>query len=358
MKMLSEFLHQKVPEAGRSMPAYYRKALLISEILCAAFFLAGAVLLVLTIGQWEWIPVLTLAAMILCLARIDKLGARGSLFCFSAVIVVWLTWFVHTFGWSAGSPNILVSVLSLAYFNIYVSPKGKLGFSLGLIAFRVALYAYSLNHPSVTVLTHSASICFQILNSVVPLMLLSIHYILFSSSIQASERRLTLHNQELSKEAETDPLTGLLNRRALLDVVDHYRKEQPDAQFGIAIADIDFFKRVNDTYGHNCGDYTLKELSKLFLSKAESRYTVCRWGGEEFCFFMPGQNLDEAGIIMHDIHMAVGKMALHFNDIDFKITITIGVEENDYKSTMEQLFDRADRKLYMGKANGRDQVVI
>ena len=61
---------------------------------------------------------------------------------------------------------------------------------------------------------------------------------------------------------------------------------------------------------------------------------------------------------MHDLHGAVKKMPLHYDGIDFKITITIGVEENDFQSSMEALFNQADRKLYMGKANGRDQVVI
>lgn len=358
MKLLSEFLQQKAPKSSASMPAYYRKALLISEGVFAVFFLTSAILLEMMIGHWAWPPIVILGAMIVCLARVDNMGGRGSFICFSVIIAAWLTWFVHSFGWTAGSPNILVTALSLAYFNIYIPPKGKLAFSVGLIAFRIGLYAYSLNNFSIIPLDHTVSICLQIINSVVPLVVLSVHFILFSSSIQASERTLALHNQELHKEAATDPLTGLLNRRALLDIVEKYRNEQPDAQFGIAIADIDFFKRVNDTYGHNCGDYTLKELSRLFQELANARYQVCRWGGEEFCFFLPGLNLDEAGIIMHDIHMAAGNMPLHFNDIDFMITITIGVEENDFRSTMEQLFDRADRKLYMGKANGRDQVVI
>ena len=169
---------------------------------------------------------------------------------------------------------------------------------------------------------------------------------------------MTIHNQELHIKAGTDPLTGLPNRRALLEVVDAYRKENPESQFCIAIADIDFFKRINDTYGHNCGDYTLKELSKLFMNMAESNYTVCRWGGEEFCFFMPGMNMDQAGVIMYNVHVAAGKMPLHFEGIDFDIKITIGVEENDFVSDMGAIFEKADRKLYMGKANGRNQVVI
>lgn len=358
MNFLTEFLHQEVPKPGKEMPAYYHKALLISDLILAAFFMASSALLLFAADKFRWIPVIFLAVSLLLIPGIGRMGAKACLVCFSMLIAAWLTWFVYMFGWSAGSPNILVPALSLAYFNIYVPPKGKVTYSLGLIAFRVALYAFSLSHASVTTLSHSASICFQIINSIVPLVILSIHYILFSSSIQASERQLTIHNQELHKEAGTDPLTGLPNRRALLEVADTFRKENPDSQFSIAIADIDFFKRINDTYGHNCGDYTLKELSQLFMNMAQSQYTVCRWGGEEFCFFMPGMNIDQAGMVMRDVHMAVGKMPLHFEGIDFGIKITIGVEENDFKSGMEAIFERADRKLYMGKANGRNQVVI
>ena len=91
---------------------------------------------------------------------------------------------------------------------------------------------------------------------------------------------------------------------------------------------------------------------------AGDRYKVCRWGGEEFCFFLPGMNIDEAGREMTDLNIAVRKMTLHFEDLVFSISITIGVEENDFQSTMEQILDRADRKLYMGKVGGRDRVVV
>lgn len=358
MNFLTEFLHQEAPKSGKTMPAYYRKALYISEAILAGFFLASIVLLELTSGKWEWLPIIILAATFVCMLSIDRISPTANLACYSALIIAWLTWFVYMFGWSAGSPNILVPILSMAFFNIYVSPRGKIAYCIGLIAFRVLLFAFSLRHSPISALGRDTSLFFQIINSVVPLVILSVSYILFSSSIQASERQLTINNQALSKEAGTDPLTGLPNRRALLEAVDDYRKSNPDSQFCVAIADIDFFKRINDTYGHNCGDYTLKTLAKLFMDKAESKYMVCRWGGEEFCFFLYGQNLDEAGAVVQDLHQAVKMMPLHFDDIDFSITITIGLEENDFHSSMEELFTQADRKLYMGKANGRDQVVI
>ena len=358
MSFLSEFLHQEVPKSGKGMPTYYRKALFISEAILAGFFLASTILLELTTGQLEWVPIIILAVTFGFLICIDRMSAKANLFCFTAIIGGWLTWFVYMYGWSAGSPNILVPILSMAFFNIYMSPKGKIAYCVGLISFRVLLFAFSLKHPPVRALTPDTSLFFQIINSIVPLVILSFNYILFSSNIQASERQLTINNQELHKEAGTDPLTGLPNRRAILDVIEDYRRNNPESQFGLAIADIDFFKKVNDTYGHNCGDYTLVELSKLFLACGEGKYAVCRWGGEEFCFFLPGMNLDEAGAVMQDVHKAVRKMALRFGEVDYSITITIGVEEYDFQSATETLLDRADRKLYMGKVHGRDQVVI
>ena len=358
MNLFSDFLHQEVPKSGKGMPAYYQKALFISEAILAGYFLSNIVLLELATGRWEWLPIAILTATFICLINIERMSARINLLCFSIIISVWLTWFVYMFGWSAGSPNILVPILSMAFFNIYVPPRGKIIYCLGLIAFRILLFAFSLKHPPVRMLPPESSLFFQIVNSVVPLVILSIHYILFSSDIQASERQLTINNQELHKEAGTDALTGLPNRRALLDVIENYRKINRDSQFSIAIADIDFFKKVNDTYGHNCGDYTLVELAKLFLEKSEGKYSACRWGGEEFCFFMPGLNIDEAGAIMTDLNSAVKKMPLHFGEVDFNITVTIGVEEYDFKSSTEEILDRADRKLYMGKVHGRDQVVV
>ena len=357
-QFLYNFLHQEVPKSGRGMPTYYRTALFISEAILAGYFLAGTVLSALATGAPALVPIAVILATAACLWLMDKMSARANLACVATIIGAWLTWFVHTFGWSAGSPNILVPVLSLAFFNIYEPPRGKIAYCLGLIGFRVVLFAYSLHHAPTGALNHTVSLFFQVINSIIPLVILSINYILFSSSIQASERQLTINNQELHKEAGTDPLTQLPNRRAMLDVIEQYRANNPSAQFGIAIADIDFFKKVNDTYGHNCGDYTLRALADLFRENAGLKYRVCRWGGEEFCFFFPGMNLDEAGREMLDLNVAVGHMPLSFEGNDFSITITIGVEENDFKSPMESILERADQKLYMGKNSGRNQVVI
>ena len=144
----------------------------------------------------------------------------------------------------------------------------------------------------------------------------------------------------------------------MLNEIDQFQRHFPEETFSVAIADIDFFKKVNDTYGHNCGDYTLRTLADLFRQKAGEAYTVCRWGGEEFCFFLPEKNLDQAGHVLFEICNDVRNMKLKFEDIEFSITITMGVEENDFTSPLKDILENADQKLYMGKNSGRDQVVF
>ena len=85
---------------------------------------------------------------------------------------------------------------------------------------------------------------------------------------------------------------------------------------------------------------------------------MSRWGGEEFCFFFPNANIDDAGRIITDLLIEVRKMELEYEGHRFSITLTAGVEENDYRSPLSELIESADRKLYRGKQNGRDQIVF
>ena len=89
------------------------------------------------------------------------------------------------------------------------------------------------------------------------------------------------------------------------EVLKNHIRANPNENFSIAIGDIDFFKKINDTYGHNCGDQVLKSLSDLFREKTLGAGHVCRWGGEEFLFFFPEMNLDNATALMNEINMDV-----------------------------------------------------
>ena len=220
------------------------------------------------------------------------------------------------------------------------------------------LYGYAGSHPALITLLPWQSFLLQLLNTITMFVILAGCCIIYSGNLQETERMLLLHNEKLQIQAETDPLTKLFNRRCMMSEMTRFVEENPTAMYSVAIADIDMFKRVNDTYGHNCGDYVLCQLAALFMEKSVGQYSVARWGGEEFCFFIPGKNIDDAGAIITDVCLAVKRMKIEFEGNSFSITLTAGVEESDYRSSLSELIEKADHKLYMGKKNGRDQVVI
>lgn len=358
MGFFIDFLKQKTPKPGREMPGYYQRALVVTQAFMIAYFLLCYFLFRWKTGQWTAMPLFMLAASLVSLASIGKVNVRLCVWSYAAITLFWVGWYTYNFDWGFGAQHFLIPLLMLCFFNVYGPPWAKLLTLVGIISYRIGLYTWSLSHAPVYPMSGPDGVIFQMTNSLTMFFMIACQFILFSSSIQATERKLRLDNQELSREAGTDPLTQLPNRRAMLDTMDNFMKNAPNERFSVAIADIDFFKKVNDTYGHNCGDYTLKSLADLFRERSGEVYAVCRWGGEEFCFFLPDKNLDEAAAVMFDLCSAVKKMPLEFGDNKFNITITIGVEEYDYMSPMEEILERADQKLYRGKIGGRNQVVM
>ena len=359
MKFFLEFLHQKVPKAGNELPLYYRRALTASELLQLCYFLLCFLLFpLINHGRWEWIPLAFLAGTAFCLLMLKHNGIRINLMFYAILSIGWVWWNILYFGWSTGSQHFLTILLVFIFFNVYDKPVYKIAWFFVILVIRLLLFSISQHYPAVYRMDAEAGTIYQTLNTVVIFLILAGICIVFSTSIQDTERQLRLKNQTLYKEAGTDPLTGLPNRRSMIETIERFYKNGSDQTFSVAIADIDFFKNVNDTYGHNCGDYTLVRLTELFVEHSMGRYIVCRWGGEEFCFFMPGMNLDEAGTLMNDLCFAVEKLKLFHEGREFSITITIGVEEFDFASPLEDLLNAADEKLYAGKNAGRNRVVV
>jgi diguanylate cyclase (GGDEF)-like protein/PAS domain S-box-containing protein len=165
---------------------------------------------------------------------------------------------------------------------------------------------------------------------------------------------------ELREIAYRDQLTGLPNRRFLdqhlLSQLDMARKLE--TTFSIAFVDIDFFKRVNDTYGHLVGDETLKMLSKTLTSGLRTSDILGRWGGEEFVFILPCNNAKDLTTICEKLRMLVENSTVERTGSNFKITISIGATIMIPGDTMETMVHRADQLLYASKANGRNKVTV
>lgn len=124
----------------------------------------------------------------------------------------------------------------------------------------------------------------------------------------------------------------------------------------MAIGDIDDFKHVNDTYGHECGDVVLKEISKLMKKSMLGKGFAARWGGEEFLLVFKGMDLDAASDVLSGFLGEVRKKEIPFNDQIVKVTMTFGIVTGDAER-LERIVSEADKKLYYGKNNGKNQIV-
>ena len=127
----------------------------------------------------------------------------------------------------------------------------------------------------------------------------------------------------------------------------------------IIMADIDYFKKVNDTYGHIAGDLTLKNVSKILLSciKRENDW-IARFGGEEFIICMPGANLEIAKKTAECMRKSIENASIKYEGIDIRVTVSFGIYSLKSKGNenADDLLKFADEKLYLAKRNGRNRI--
>ena len=162
-------------------------------------------------------------------------------------------------------------------------------------------------------------------------------------------------NKEYETMASTDPLTGLYNRFKFSEL---YLSEytvmiQRHNDMSIILLDIDFFKSINDTYGHNIGDQVLIQISHALLRTLRSVDIVCRWGGEEFIVLLPTASLDNAVYLAEKLRVYIEGLEI---DLVGKLTASFGVSQVKEGDEMKDVIDRADKALYLAKNSGKNCV--
>lgn len=161
--------------------------------------------------------------------------------------------------------------------------------------------------------------------------------------------------------ATTDALTGICNRRSFMEKLENELariKRYPDICASVLMADIDFFKKINDTYGHATGDAALKHFAKLLTGLVRESDLVGRLGGEEFAVFLPETAIEDAGLLARRLCAALRESPLAAGEHTIRMTVSIGVATFEVGDTSaEQALHRADTALYQAKNGGRDQVV-
>jgi len=177
-----------------------------------------------------------------------------------------------------------------------------------------------------------------------------------TQDLDEKNKKLEEASERLQEVANTDPLTGLGNRRAGMKDIDAYiqRCQRTEKPFSLALLDVDFFKKINDTFGHSIGDDVLCALAVSIKQAIRPSDRVYRWGGEEFLIAFPDTQIDFATVVSERICSKIRNVRVaNVGGVTASLGVAV-LQEND---SMDGLIQRADVMLYQAKNNGRDQVL-
>ncbi|WP_456297120.1 GGDEF domain-containing protein [Vibrio sp. AK197] len=166
------------------------------------------------------------------------------------------------------------------------------------------------------------------------------------------------NNRNLMRLAQKDSLTNMLNRRAFYEQLNQYYQELKEShgQGAIIIADIDFFKKINDTYGHEAGDQGLLHFESIISQSIRDSDIAARYGGEEFVIFLPGADLPKALEVAERMRLRCETSYFNYKDYTIKFTSSFGVAECLFSAQPDATVAMADKALYEAKTSGRNRV--
>ena len=257
-------------------------------------------------------------------------------------------------GWNVGFQVTIIGICILIFYAEYAGKSLGIKTVSGLLLTPLAAATYIIT----LILSWGKTPAYPLPAEAAFGLQLSLAVILFSLAtviLHAFVSVATKSQETLSNEMQHDKLTGLPNRYYITRVFKRFSEIAGIEGYWLAIADLDDFKHVNDTYGHNCGDYVLKTAANL-IKDAAGDCEICRWGGEEFLIVSSG--LADREETMKKICFAVRNYNFRYGEVRFRMTLTMGSAVYERGQRITDWIDRADKKLYIGKNTGKDKYVL
>ncbi len=170
-----------------------------------------------------------------------------------------------------------------------------------------------------------------------------------------NEEDLIRYNDQLKELTKCDELTGLQNRRGIYEYIEKIKTNEP---LFFVMCDVDYFKKVNDSYGHDIGDKVLTDISALISENLGKNDMIGRWGGEEFLLILPNKDEQQVLDFLEDIRMKISDEVFFVSDrTKFSVTMTFGMAQHSAGNSVDESIKTADDNLYIGKQRGRNCVI-
>lgn len=268
----------------------------------------------------------------------------------------------HLTGWNGGSYCFLCSIVPIIiYFGCFLFKGSQRWIVVLMLVLNFAVYVFLYlryaDAQPVFSIPYMARMFLVIFSSFVMVFSIIFYNVIYIYSSEYEMISLEQKNKQLSVDAQEDVLTNLLNRRGFLPLVEALMKDERSSHFCVAFCDIDNFKRINDSYGHDCGDEVLRHITKL-IKKEMQGCDICRWGGEEIIILMKDYDFAVAKAKMEYMRKCIDANPTIFFNKRIAATITIGLEEyKDIYREPEDIIKIADERMYYGKQHGKNILI-
>jgi diguanylate cyclase (GGDEF)-like protein len=269
----------------------------------------------------------------------------------TAEVVVHAVMATLLLGWQAGFHTPLMPLTTIIMINPRLKTRAMLTQAIGLVALYSALYALTKDIVPAGITPLMLDVITYMHIGIIFAALCIVSYFYREASVRAERR--------MEQLATTDQLTGLANRRKMRELLDQEtsRTERTSRTFSLVLGDVDLFKKINDTFGHDFGDYVLRTVSDVLRNTAREHDVVARWGGEEFLILLPETEFRGALDAAERFRSAMEKQPFSNDGETFDVTMTFGVAVFALGEDIAETMKRADRALYEGKHSGRNRCV-
>lgn len=186
-----------------------------------------------------------------------------------------------------------------------------------------------------------------------------IYHISLIAEITAVRIQALFEAEEKTRLANEDGLTQLFNRRYFEEIVGHdvERARRYNESAALIMLDIDYFKKINDTYGHPAGDFILQQLAQILKKTMRKADWIARYGGEEFIIYMPNTSLEQAFLAANRLRKIIRQSEMVFQEHTIRLSVSVGLSMLKEKDSLEQLIQKSDDNLYQAKKSGRNRVI-
>lgn len=329
--------------------------LLMTHILLLLFFVLTHITLMAAVN------IFSMATYIVLYVAIKNDRSRVYIISTTMEIIVHMVLAVVCVGWDIGFWLYFYGCMGMVFYADYFVSRAKLKRvnTIGLsVICAISLFGcliVSRLHEPVYTLEEAVATGVLVSNATITFTFIAVLFWLLID-------RALYYQGELERQANYDRLTGLVNRNYLIEHLQLLYGQEDLSNYWLAIIDIDDFKGINDTYGHNGGDYVLKGVADLIMGNC-GKLTACRWGGEEFILVGQAEECltgssESVCSILERIRAAVEDYDFNYEGQKINITITIGVAVHMQAQSIDEWINVADKKLYLGKQTGKNKLIF